>query len=68
MNALASIKNSPALAGDIWGKTPIWHSLRAFKVLYYLSSLRHLPRSLRAWRRRQFNIRAVDDALPMSKG
>ena len=56
------------LAGDIWGKTPIWHSLRAFKVLYYLSSLRHLPRSLRAWRRRQFNIRAVDDALPMSKG
>ncbi|MFD1709265.1 NAD(P)/FAD-dependent oxidoreductase [Ottowia sp. GY511] len=56
------------LAGDIWGKTPIWHSLRAFKVLYYMSSLRHLPRSVRAWQRRKINIRAVDDAMPLSKG
>lgn len=49
------------LAGDIYGRTPIWHSLRAFKTLYYLSSLRHLPRSVRAWRRRKYNIRTHDE-------
>ena len=28
------------LAGDIFGRTPIWRSLRAFKGLYYLNPLR----------------------------
>lgn len=49
------------LAGDIYGKTPIWASLAVFKVIYYTSALRHLPRTLAAWRRRKQNIRPVDD-------
>jgi flavin-dependent dehydrogenase len=45
------------LAGDIFGRTPIWGRLRLFKALYYLMSLATLGRSLRAWRRRAVNIR-----------
>jgi flavin-dependent dehydrogenase len=45
------------LAGDIYGETPIWGGLRRFKAVYYLISLRHLRRSFRGWRRRQYNIR-----------
>ncbi len=43
------------LAGDIYGSTPIWASVRALKGIYYLSCLRHFARSLkaRALRRRQ---------------
>lgn len=43
------------LAGDIFGTTPIWPSLNAFKVLYYLHTLRNFRRSLAVWkdRRRQ---------------
>jgi hypothetical protein len=48
------------LAGDIFGKTPIWSSLRAFKVLYYLISIANLKRSRQALRRRRFNIRPVE--------
>lgn len=48
------------LAGDIFGRTPIWRSLLAFKAIYYLMSLRHLPRSLAAWRKRRMNIRYVE--------
>jgi hypothetical protein len=48
------------LAGDLYGKTPIWGSLLAFKVVYYLSSLRHLHRSVLAWQRRRRNIRVLD--------
>jgi flavin-dependent dehydrogenase len=48
------------LAGDIFGRTPIWASLRTFKGLYYLISLAHLARSFRAARRRAANIRPVD--------
>jgi flavin-dependent dehydrogenase len=44
------------LAGDIYGKTPIWSSLRAFKALYYIVSLANLKRSLAAARRRRINI------------
>ncbi len=40
------------LAGDIFGDTPVWRSLNAFKALYYLHSLRHLRRSLRTLQRR----------------
>src|SRR3984885_13083301 len=36
------------LAGDIFGNTPIWTSLRAFKVLYYVIALANLKRSLGA--------------------
>jgi 2-polyprenyl-6-methoxyphenol hydroxylase-like FAD-dependent oxidoreductase len=49
------------LAGDIYGKTPIWFSLRAFKTVYYLSALKNWRRTLKAWRMRRQNIRAVDD-------
>ena len=48
------------LAGDIFGKTPIWSSLRAFKTLYYIVSFANLKRSLQALRRRRFNIRPVE--------
>ena len=45
------------LAGDIYGKTPIWRSLRVLKALYYLVSVGHPRRTWRAWRRRRSNIR-----------
>jgi hypothetical protein len=48
------------LAGDIFGKTPIWGSLLAFKLVYYATSLRNLGRSLRALRRRRVNIRPIE--------
>lgn len=48
------------LAGDIFGQTPIWSSLRAFKTLYYIVSFANLKRSLQALRRRRFNIRPVE--------
>jgi flavin-dependent dehydrogenase len=47
------------LAGDIFGRTPIWFSLLTFKTIYYLGSLRHLPRTLRALRARRRNILEV---------
>jgi flavin-dependent dehydrogenase len=50
------------LAGDIFGKTPIWRSLRVFKAIYYLASLASLKRTVMAWRQRKVNIRCVDDA------
>ncbi|MFO1330685.1 MAG: NAD(P)/FAD-dependent oxidoreductase [Rubrivivax sp.] len=40
------------LAGDIYGKTPFWPALRAFKAIYYLASLSSLRGSWRAWRQR----------------
>jgi flavin-dependent dehydrogenase len=48
------------LAGDIFGATPIWTSLRGFKLLYRLISLRHPGRSAHAWRRRRVNIQPAD--------
>jgi flavin-dependent dehydrogenase len=48
------------LAGDIFGRTPIWAALRAFKSMYYARSLLHLPRTIGAARRRAANMRAVD--------
>jgi flavin-dependent dehydrogenase len=47
------------LAGDIFGNTPIWTSLRVFKLLYYVVALVNLKRSLGALRRRAANIRPV---------
>ena len=48
------------LAGDIFGKTPIWGSLRVMKTLYYLVSIGNLGRTVRAWKRRRANIRDVE--------
>jgi hypothetical protein len=45
------------LAGDIYGDTPIWNSLRAFKAIYYIFSTLNPKRSLNALRRRAVNIR-----------
>jgi flavin-dependent dehydrogenase len=55
------------LAGDIFGRTPIWASLRAFKSLYYLLCFAHLGRSIRAARTRAANIRPVESE-PMTSG
>jgi flavin-dependent dehydrogenase len=46
------------LAGDIFGRTPIWGRLRLLKALYYALSFAALGRSIRAWRLRAANIRA----------
>jgi flavin-dependent dehydrogenase len=48
------------LAGDIYGKTPIWPSILALKALYYLASLGHLGQSLAFWKRRRANIRDLE--------
>ncbi|MEO8080133.1 MAG: NAD(P)/FAD-dependent oxidoreductase [Caldimonas sp.] len=45
------------LAGDIYGKTPIWPSVFALKAMYYLVSFGHIGRSLAFWKRRRINIR-----------
>jgi flavin-dependent dehydrogenase len=44
------------LAGDIYGKTPYWMALKAFKGLYYLISLGNIRRTFAGWKRRRFNI------------
>jgi flavin-dependent dehydrogenase len=48
------------LAGDIYGRTPIWPSLRAFKAVYYIVSVANLKRSLNALRRRRIDIQPVE--------
>jgi flavin-dependent dehydrogenase len=47
------------LAGDIFGRTPIWTSLRLLKGVYFAMSLANLKRTLAAMRRRAVNIRPV---------
>jgi hypothetical protein len=47
------------LAGDIFGRTPIWTSLRAFKSIFFLLSLANLGRSIRAARRRAVSMTSV---------
>ena len=47
------------LAGDIYGKTPIWGAVRILKALYYLVSIGNLRRTVGAWQRRRLNIRDV---------
>lgn len=44
------------LAGDIYGRTPIWTSVRLFKLVYYINNAFQPRRAYRAWKRRQFNI------------
>ena len=50
------------LAGDVYGRTPIRLPLLLFKGIYYLISLRHFGRTLKAWRMRKYNIRAAVDS------
>lgn len=47
------------LAGDIYGRTPIWVSLYLFKFVYFMGALAAWPRTWRAWRQRRRNIRDV---------
>ena len=49
------------LAGDIFGKTPIWRSIKMFKLLYYIANIVQPRRAFMGWKRRRFNIRRVDD-------
>lgn len=51
------------LAGDIYGKTPIWASLRVFKAIFNIGSLLNFRRSLDARRMRKENIRQVETPL-----
>jgi hypothetical protein len=54
------------LAGDIFGKTPIWRSVLIFKALYYASNILQPRRAFMGWKRRRFNIRRVDDPAALS--
>ncbi|KAB2924217.1 MAG: NAD(P)/FAD-dependent oxidoreductase [Dechloromonas sp.] len=49
------------LAGDVFGTTPIWKSIRMFKLLYYIANIIQPRRAFMGWKRRRFNIRRVDD-------
>ena len=48
------------LAGDIFGKTPIWRSLAVLKAIFYIASAFNFKRSWRAMRLRKANIRVID--------
>ncbi|MDP3538220.1 MAG: NAD(P)/FAD-dependent oxidoreductase [Azonexus sp.] len=48
------------LAGDIFGKTPIWRSIKMFKLLYYIANIIQPKRAYAGWKRRHFNIRPVE--------
>jgi flavin-dependent dehydrogenase len=45
------------LAGDLYGRTPIWASLRALKGVYWAGQVANIPQAVRAYKRRKFNIR-----------
>ena len=49
------------LAGDIFGKTPMWGALRKFKLVYYVTATLNLKRSVLAWRRRKRINRHIDE-------
>jgi hypothetical protein len=50
------------LAGDIYGKTPIWGSVRVLKAIFYIASAWNFKRSWMAMRQRKSNIRVVEGA------
>ena len=50
------------LAGDIFGKTPIWRSLAVLKGIFYIASAFNFKRSWQAMRMRKANIRVVEGA------
>jgi flavin-dependent dehydrogenase len=45
------------LAGDIFGRTPIWTSLAILKGIYFAGLIANLPQAWRARQRRRHNIR-----------
>lgn len=47
------------LAGDLYQRTPIYTSLFAFRMLYYLTSLLQAGTSFRAWRDHRRTLRAT---------
>ena len=51
------------LAGDIFGRTPIWRSVWAFKFLYYAANVFQPRRALAAWKQRRSNIRSTETAV-----
>ena len=53
------------LAGDIFGTTPIWGSVRILKAIFYISALRRLGRTLkaRALRKRQIHPETLPDGV-----
>lgn len=51
------------LAGDIFGKTPIWRSVFAFKAIYYALCAMRPHVAWMAMKKRQMNIRPVEDPL-----
>ncbi|MEO5660696.1 MAG: tryptophan 7-halogenase, partial [Polaromonas sp.] len=53
------------LAGDIFGKTPIWRSIAVLKGIFYIASVWNFKRSWHARRLRKVNIRVVEDAQPV---
>jgi flavin-dependent dehydrogenase len=46
------------LAGDLYRRTPIYASLFAFKVLYYITSMLQAGDTIRAWRASRRTLRA----------
>ena len=50
------------LAGDVFRVGPVRPRLYLFRVIYYLNFLTHLPTSLRAWRKRQRDIRVPHES------
>lgn len=56
------------LAGDIFGTTPIWASLRAFKLVYYANSLAHPRAALAALRARARDIRPIQPERAVAGG
>ncbi|GBU14637.1 hydroxylase [Polaromonas sp.] len=48
------------LAGDIFGKTPIWRSISVLKGIFYIGSTWRFKRSWMAMRLRKTNIRVVE--------
>lgn len=54
------------LAGDIFGKTPIWRSIALLKGIFYIASAWNFKRSWMAMRLRKANIRVVEpmDSAP----
>lgn len=50
------------LAGDVFGKTPIWRSIFLFKCIYYTASIANFKRTYAAWKRRKYNIRTLPES------
>ncbi|MFI5445034.1 NAD(P)/FAD-dependent oxidoreductase [Polaromonas sp. UC242_47] len=55
------------LAGDIFGKTPIWPSLVILKGFFYIGSALNFKRSWQAMRLRKANIRVVEGVEPAAR-